>query len=145
MTRHRRRYGTGRVAFLSQAEEVRTAIGAGWPQSVWATPARRAASTCTPSTTSAPTPIVTGRTEAQPAGILEAGKRAFSAGGAPCGWDDKGNGAPAGREPEPPNVPSSRAECARLVRHAVAHGDFERARELIDEATILEHLTNKEG
>jgi len=46
------------------------------------------------------------------------------------------NGAPVGREVQHPGVPpSSLDELAKRVREAVAYGDFELARELIDEAS----------
>jgi hypothetical protein len=102
--------------------------------------------TCTPNTTSASAPRVTGHTEAQPAQILEAGRGAFSTGDAPGAGDGTGNGAPVGRGTKPPNAsPAIRAECARLVHDAIVRGDFERAHELIDEAARLERPTSRAG
>ncbi len=51
-------------------------------------------------------------------------------------------GAPVGREPQLPSVPpSSLEEVAKRVGEAVARGDFELARDLIDEATCIEART----
>jgi len=55
-------------------------------------------------------------------------------------------GAPVGRAVQFPNAIASSLEAfANLVGEAVGRGDFERARELIDEAALVGHSVENEG
>ncbi len=89
--------------------------------------------------TSGAAPAHTVRTETQAPGIpapQDLVPDPLGALNAPGAMD---NGAPVGREVQLPNAIASSLEAfAKLVGEAVARGDFEGARELIDEAARVE-------
>ncbi len=79
--------------------------------------------------------VCTGRTETQAAEIPAPRESLPDAVDALCTRASMDYGAPVGREVQLPSAVASCLEVfAKLVGKAVARGDFERARELIDEA-----------
>jgi hypothetical protein len=89
-------------------------------------------------------PLRTARTETQAtetSAPRDLASHALGAPGAPSSMD---YGAPVGREVQVRSaIQSSLGEYAKLVAEAVARGDFEHARELIDEAVRIGPGGNK--
>ena len=93
------------------------------------------ATTCTPKMPSGAAPDHTARIETQAPEIPAPPDQLPDAPGSLCAGSSTGNGAPVGRGVQHTSVPPpSLEDLYKRVRDAVARGDFDLARELIDEA-----------
>jgi hypothetical protein len=94
------------------------------------------ATTCTPTMTPSDAPVSTGRTESQRLGITGAQDPPPAAQGAQSAPPGTGNGAHMGRGrlPESEGEAAALDELGRQVAEAVARGEFQRARELTEDA-----------